>query len=128
MNANEKTIEQSHSLIDQVPQLLTKGFSDGMKMAIETFRTILIENLSVVLQYTLIVLGLGIFIFLTTGRWKLLGSVLYRILFTIILIVIIYVLGVDFFSKNSNLIFAIIGIISFSSVGMILRKFGTIKT
>lgn len=74
-------------------------------------------------EILLSLLGVALLVFLLTGRWAMLGSVLNRYFFFGILFIIGLIFGPEVFANDYfEIVWAIVGIIAFVIVGKIFKK------
>lgn len=115
--------------IKQIVELLTTGIAVATAHTYWMFWEILLSFLAQHLLGALIalvaILGYAALLFIITGRWRVLGSVLYNYFYFGILFVIGLIGGPELYANDYFPIIAtIVYIISFSVVGLILLTTG----
>lgn len=126
---NEATTSPIQAYTKQIVDTMLNSFAEGTlwayRMLWDALLTFLAENWLITLLFLFFVLVAAIVRYLTTGRWKTLGSVLYTYFYFGIMFLIGLIGGPDVYASDY---FPIVGlvvyIISFSIVGFILISTG----
>ncbi len=113
------------SLIDQLFQAVDNGTKMAAHMLWDALINFLVHDWLLVLGILTFFLVIAIIEFLTTGRWAMLGSVLYHYIYYGILFLIGLIFGPEIFTNDwADLLFFVVYAISFTWVGIILSKTG----
>lgn len=113
------------SLVDMMMQASAEGTKIAVEMIWNALIYFLIHDWVLVLALITFFLAIAIFEFLLTGRWAMLGSVLYNYIYYGFLFLLGSIFGPDIFANDwIDLILFIVYAISFTLVGVILNKTG----
>lgn len=113
------------SLIDQMFQAVDFGTKMAAHMLWDGLINFLVHDWLLVLGILTFFLLISIIEFVLTGRWAMLGSVLYNYLYYGILFLIGLIFGPEIFTNDwADLLFFIVYAISFTWVGIILTRTG----
>lgn len=115
---------------DFVNQLISgfyKAFEEATKMAYHRIWEILLillkEHWGLVLIVLFIVLVAAFVRYMVTGRWAILGSVLYNYFYFGILFVITLIFGPEIFASDYiKILFLVLYVICFTMVGKLFRR------
>lgn len=127
MNATSSPL--GPDFVKQMVELLTTGVAQATAHAYRIFWEILLSFLAQHWLGTLLVLiavlVYAILLYLATGRWRVLGSVLYNYLYFFIMFLIGLIGGPELYANDYFPIIAtVVYIVSFSIVGFILLTTG----
>lgn len=113
------------SLIDQMYQAVDNGTKMAYHMMWNALITFLMQDWLLVLGILTLFLVVAILKFLTTGRWTMLGSVLYNYTYYGILFLIGLIFGPEVFANDwIDLLLFVVYIISFTWVAIVLSSTG----
>jgi len=109
--------------------MIFQAIDDGTKMAVHMLWDVLIYFLvhdwPLVLGILTFFLVIAVIEWLTTGRWAMLGSVLYNYFYYGILFLIGLIFGPDIFTNDwADLLFFVVYAVSFTWVGILLTRIG----
>ncbi|HVU06653.1 MAG TPA: hypothetical protein VHE10_02600 [Candidatus Paceibacterota bacterium] len=112
-----------------VAKMMIDAFASGTKMAAEMIwgvvRELLAQHWLAVIGIVLLILFMAFAEYLFTGRWKMLGQVLYRIINWGSLLAIVSIFGLGIFTSDwADIYLALVGIASYLFVGWLLRRVG----
>lgn len=128
MNAST-TSPLGNDFIKQIVRGLLDSIEEGTKWAYrmiwDAIQQIVIEHWGWILVALVVILILAILQYLSTGRWAMLGSVLYNYFYFGTLYVIALIFGPEVFANDwFKIVLFVIYVICFVLVGNLLRKAG----
>jgi hypothetical protein len=104
---------------------IDEGTKQAYRMIWNAVKQLLVEHWGFVIIALVSILMLAVLNYLTTGRWAMLGSVLYNYSYFGILFVITLIFGSDIFANDwFKIVLFIIYVVCFVSVGKLLKKAG----
>jgi len=104
---------------------IDEGTKQAYRMIWSAVKQLLIEHWGFVIVALVSILILAVLNYLATGRWAMLGSVLYNYFYFGILFVITLIFGPDVFANDwFKIVLFIIYVVCFISVGKLLQKAG----
>ncbi len=116
-------VKQSIKIINDLPSQILESQIMWVKIFWDLFIETLIKNWLFVLIFTVLILIIAVINLITTGRWGMLASILYRIFYFGILFIVILVFGAEIIVMDSFQILAgIIGIIVFEVIGFFIKR------
>ncbi len=131
MDANttrQITRDYTKEIIDRFRGALDEGERQGYRMAWNFIKEYSIEHWKFLALALVGILLFSFLIYLTTGRWAMLGSVLYHYLYIVFLLIMTVAFGPEIFANTFiDIILVVVYVACFILVGSILKRTG-IKT
>ncbi|HEV7702314.1 MAG TPA: hypothetical protein VGO63_02640 [Candidatus Paceibacterota bacterium] len=104
---------------------IDEGTKQAYRMIWNAVKQLLIEHWGFVIVALVSILILAVLNYLATGRWAMLGSVLYNYFYFGILFIVTLIFGPDVFANDwFKIVLFIIYVVCFISVGNLLKKAG----
>jgi len=119
------TVDFSNHIVGMFKNALEQGTLRAYRIIWEAVRNFIFQNWAIILVVVFTLFSIAIGKFLIFGRWGMLGSLLYRVVYLVGLFVVTLVFGPDIFTSIwIKLALMIFGVVCFEMVGYFLRKFG----
>jgi hypothetical protein len=111
-------INTAMKAMDEAPKIFYEMIWSGVKQ-------LLIEHWPSVILFLILILLFAVLRYLITGRWAMLGSVLYSYIYWGFVLIIILIFGPDIFASDwIKIVLFVVYVVSFTLVGNFLRKTG----
>lgn len=115
----------ARQLVESFLNAIDEGTRQAYRMIWNGISQFLIENWGWVIVALVAILILAVVNYFATGRWAMLGSVLYNYFYFGILLIITLIFGPEVFANDwFKIVLVIVYVVCFVLVGKLLRKAG----
>ena len=121
-------IDFPKQLVQWMLDTIDESTKQAYRMIWAGIKQFLVEHWVLVIIFLTALLALAIFNYLATGRWAMLGSVLYNYLYFGVLFIITLIFGSDIFANDYfKIVLFLLYVVCFTLVGIFLNKTGIRK-